>query len=119
MSRLSVVLLSAALASAGVVAAQGMQGQSGMGMKDMHDHMGMMKSMDANGDGKISKEEFMKFHEAMFDKMKGKDGTLSIKDMPMMDCPMMKDGATGGKAMGGGGMMDHRGMMGGDAKKSP
>ena len=118
MSRLSVVLLSAALASAGLVAAQGMQGQSGMGMKDMHDHMGMMKSMDANGDGKISKEEFMKFHEAMFDRMpKSKDGTVAMNDMPM-GCPMMKGGSDiSGKAMGQGGMSDH-GMMGGSPKKS-
>ncbi len=52
-------------------------------------HDGMMhedmKSMDANGDGMISKDEFMKFHEAKFDKMpKNKDGMVMMKDMEMM-----------------------------------
>ncbi len=52
-------------------------------------HDGMMhegmKGMDANGDGMISKEEFMKFHEAKFDEMpKNKDGMVMVKDMEMM-----------------------------------
>ncbi|MEO6688463.1 MAG: hypothetical protein ABIN56_05065 [Dokdonella sp.] len=52
-------------------------------------HEGMMhegmKGMDANGDGMISKDEFMKFHEAKFDKMpKNKDGMVMMKDMEMM-----------------------------------
>ena len=118
MSRLFPLLLSAALAAGAAVGvyAQGMHGRSGMDMKDMHGQMGVgMKSMDADGDGRISKDEFMKFHEAMFDKMKGKDGTVAMKDMPM-DCPMMKGGADGGTAKGSGGMMDHRGMMGGTSK---
>ncbi|MBA2411994.1 MAG: hypothetical protein H0V63_04095, partial [Burkholderiaceae bacterium] len=29
-----------------------------------------MKGMDANNDGMVSKEEFMKYHESMWDKMK-------------------------------------------------
>ena len=40
----------------------------------------------------ISKEEFMKHHESMYDKMKkGSNGMVSVKDMQaMMDMMMMK-----------------------------
>jgi len=74
-----------------------------LAMDDMKKGMKMdMKMMDANGDGAISKEEFMKHHEMMYDKMKkNKNGTVDLKDMPMMghhDMNMMgkeksKDGA--------------------------
>ena len=51
-------------------------------------HAAMMKDMDANGDGMISKEEFMKFHEKMFDAMpKNKDGLVDLK---AMHAPAMK-----------------------------
>jgi hypothetical protein len=55
----------------------GMGMTPGAGMK-----MGMdPKTMDSNGDGMISKDEFMKHHEAMFDKMKkGTNGMVSLKD---------------------------------------
>ena len=49
---------------------------------NQHEHQGhkcehKMSSVDANKDGKISKEEFMKHHEAMFDKKDtNKDGFL-------------------------------------------
>ena len=57
---------------------------------DMHGGMGM-KMMDANNDGMISKEEFMKHHDVMFDKMKkDSNGMVSMKDMPMMMDGMMK-----------------------------
>ena len=46
--------------------------------------------MDANKDGMVSKEEFMKYHEAMFEKMKGDNGKVNIKDMQMMGDMMMK-----------------------------
>ena len=112
MNRLSLLGLAAVLAAAGIAAAQGTPAQHAVDMKGMHDHM--MKGMDANGDGKISKDEFMRFHEAMFDKMKGQDGTIAVKDM-QMDCPMMQGD---GKAMGHGGTMGHgQGMMGGETKK--
>ena len=57
----------------------------------MKDGMGM-KMMDVNNDGMISKEEFMKYHESMYDKMKkGSGGMVSIKDIQMMmDDMMMK-----------------------------
>ena len=62
--------------------------KEGMGMKG-----GMsMKSMDTNNDEMISKEEFMKHHESMYDKMKkGSNGMVGMKDMQMMmDDSMMK-----------------------------
>lgn len=44
-----------------------------------------MKMVDANGDGMISKDEFMKHHETMFEKMKKNSaGMVDIKDMGMM-----------------------------------
>jgi hypothetical protein len=44
-----------------------------------------MKMMDANGDGMISKDEFLKFHEMLFDRMKkNKAGMVDMKDMDMM-----------------------------------
>ena len=49
-----------------------------------------MKMMDANSDGMLSKEEFMKYHEAMFEKMKGDNGKVNIKDMQMMGDMMKK-----------------------------
>ena len=59
-----------------------------------------MKMMDTNGDGMISKEEFMKHHEMMWDKMKKNSaGSVDMKDMEAMHKGMgvkhdmmMKDG---------------------------
>lgn len=53
------------------------------------------KAMDANGDGMISKDEFMKFHEMMFEKMKKNSaGMVDMKEMEMMhhDMEMMHKG---------------------------
>jgi hypothetical protein len=71
-----------------------------MNHDSMHSGMAMgkqgqdMSMMGASGDGTVSKEEFMKHHEAMFDRMK-KDGNgrVSMKDMHMMmmDGMMMKN----------------------------
>jgi sulfatase maturation enzyme AslB (radical SAM superfamily) len=54
-----------------------------------------MKMMDTNSDGMISKEEFMKFHEDMWAKMKkNKSGMVDMKDMQtMMSGDMMKHGS--------------------------
>ena len=50
-----------------------------------------MKMMDTNGDGMISKDEFIKHHEIMYDKMKkSSNGMVSVKDMQMMMDEMMK-----------------------------
>lgn len=57
---------------------------SGMAMDKQGQGQGM-NMMGANGDGMVSKEEFMKHHEAMFDKMKkDSSGRVSMKDMHMM-----------------------------------
>lgn len=57
------------------------------------------KAMDKNGDGMISKDEFMKFHEMMFDKMKKNSaGMVDMKEMEMMHHDMqMMHGKTDGK----------------------
>lgn len=73
------VLLSTGCATAGNNMA------SGKGM------MMDMKKFDANGDGMISKEESMKMHEAMFDRMKGENGMIVIKDM-QKNCMGMTEG---------------------------
>lgn len=78
-------------ADAGSMRARGgmhgnMPGRSDGMMMGMASHM---RAMDANGDGMISKEEFMKAHETMFDSMKKNDrGQVAMSDMAM--CPMMR-----------------------------
>lgn len=67
---------------------------------------GMAGRMDANGDGLISKDEFVKFHEARFDGLKNKDGVIRVDDVAL-DCPMM-----GGAPAKGGKAARHPGMMG-------
>jgi hypothetical protein len=47
-------------------------------------HMGMGKAMDANGDGMISKKEFDSHHQAMWKKMKTKNGMVAVADMESM-----------------------------------
>ena len=69
----------------------GAMGAGGPGM-GMGAHMGMgmdMKAMDANSDGMISKKEFDSHHQAMWKKMKTKNGMVSIADMETM---MMQGG---------------------------
>ena len=65
---------------------------AGHGEKKSDNHHGhqchdKMSAVDLNKDGKISKEEFMKHHEAMFDKKDAnKDGFLDESEMhKMMD----------------------------------
>ena len=61
--------------------------QAGGGMKGGMD----MKMMDSDNDGMISKQEFMKHHESMYDKMKkSSNGMVSMQDMQMMHDMMMK-----------------------------
>lgn len=60
---------------------------SSFAREDMECGHGMMqmKNMDTDNDGTISKEEFMKAHEAMWDKMKkNKDGLVDVKEFQMM-----------------------------------
>jgi len=57
------------------------QGPSTMGASGGHGHgMGMMKGMDANGDGVISKEEWDAHHARMWDRM-NKNGSIAVSDM--------------------------------------
>lgn len=73
-------------------------GQSMGNMKFKHGMMSnTMMKMDTNSDGMLSKEEFMKGHEAMFDRMKGPNGMISLKDMQMESMGMMGQESTLGK----------------------
>lgn len=52
-----------------------MSGGKGMTKKSaMSKHSKMMKMMDTNGDGMVSKEEYMAHQEKMYEKMKQTDG---------------------------------------------
>ena len=92
-----------------MVAEAGMQGKCGAGkcggMKSGEGKCGPTM-MDANKDGKVTKEEFTKAHEAMFDaKDSNKDGVLSGTELkPGMEgkCGGMKAApATPAKPMDG------------------
>jgi uncharacterized low-complexity protein len=56
-----------------------------------------MKRMDANGDGKVTKDEFMQGHEAMFDSMDANgDGVIDVDEHQghhrRGKCRMQQDG---------------------------
>jgi len=107
MSKLLSVLCGAALisVSASSVAADNMQQGKGMRSADM-------KMMDTNKDGMLSRDEFMKHHEGMYEKMKkNKDGMVDMKDMGMMQSGMKDD-----KTMKSGAMKDDKMMQGGAMK---
>lgn len=87
------------------VAADNMKADKGMTMD--------MKKYDTNGDGMLSKEEFMKMHEDMFERMKGPNGMVSIKDMSMHMNMMGK-----GKMMGKDKMMEKDHQMPAPMEKS-
>ncbi|MGB8327093.1 MAG: hypothetical protein WCE48_05895 [Steroidobacteraceae bacterium] len=92
MKKLCTILLATAAIGVGAVAfaadpakAPAPGTKCGPGMEGGMDHpMGMrmhLKEMDTNGDGVVSREEFLKGHEAMFDRMKNKDGVISLADL--------------------------------------
>jgi pentapeptide MXKDX repeat protein len=63
-----------------------------------------MMKMDTNHDGTVSREEYMKYHEAMWDRMKkNKDGGVDVKAMKgdAMKGDAMKSDAMKGDAMKG------------------
>ena len=78
MNRIIVAAVAAALASTTFAVAA---------MEEMD-----MKAMDANHDGMVSKAEYMKYHEAMWSKMKKKNGMVDVNDMGMMGDGMAKGG---------------------------
>lgn len=70
----ALMIASLAAQAAEVKPATGGYESGGKGMRTME----MMNAMDANKDKKLSKDEFMKHHERMFDMMdKDKDGMIS------------------------------------------
>ena len=90
MNKLMTTLCSAALLSASASAFA----MDHMKMDHMkNDCMAMqMKTMDANGDGMISKSEYMNHQTMQWEKMsKNKSGMVSVKDMEMMHKDMHKD----------------------------
>ncbi|HHC74716.1 MAG TPA: hypothetical protein ENK78_06545 [Thiothrix sp.] len=69
-----------------------------------------MKHVDADKDGKVSKEEFMKAHEAMFAKMdKDSNGVLEGDELKMHKEGKCGEGKCGGEKAG-------EGKCGGDKK---
>lgn len=65
------------------------------GMKSGMEGMCGMKTLDADGDGKITKEEFTKHHDAMFSKMDtNADGVVDATEHGKIS-----EGMCGGKAM--------------------
>lgn len=86
----STIILATALVGGIAIAAEMNSSSQDMmgnmpGMAGMMSMMRSMETMDANGDQMVSKDEFMKSHEAMFDAMeKNKDGLVAMKDMPCM-----------------------------------
>ena len=78
--------------SGGYMVAQMAEGKCGA-MKGKEGMCGM-KKLDADGDGKITREEFDKQHAAMFEKMDAnKDGVIDADEMAKM-----REGMCGGKA---------------------
>ncbi len=87
--------------SSGYMVADAKEGKCG-GMKNKEGKCGGkmgkegkcgMNMLDANGDGKVSKDEFMSGHEKMFaDKDKNGDGVLDASEM----MGKMKEGKCGG-----------------------
>ena len=109
MKKSILVVITAAFAVAGCssIAADGKTSDQGM-MSGQGMMMGnMMKKMDANADGQLSKDEFMQSHEQMFERMKGPNGMIAMNEMPM-NCMGM---------MGKGGMMGQGHHMSGQMEK--
>lgn len=73
----SMACVSLASAADDVMFSTGGYARGGQGLRTMK----VMKAMDKDGDKMVSKAEFMKMHEAMFEKMdKNKDGMISTDE---------------------------------------
>lgn len=59
------------------------------------------KKMDTNGDGMISKEEYMTHQEMMFGNMKQTNGSVSVSDMHSGMTESASTGGLEGKTVGG------------------
>lgn len=83
------ILLAAVLSfsTASIMAGDDHKHMKSMDMKSMDMKM---KMMDKDGDGMISKTEFMDAHEMMFDQMKNSQGMISVEDMQKMKRNMMQ-----------------------------
>ncbi len=69
--------ISIASAADDVMFSTGGYARGGKGLRTMK----VMKAMDKDGDKMVSKDEFMKMHEAMFTKMdKDRDGMISTEE---------------------------------------
>ena len=70
------------------------------------------KMMDTNGDGMISRDEYMAYHESMWMKMKrNKDGMVMMKDMGMMGGTAPKEDTNMERGPGKDGKMMDKGSM--------
>lgn len=111
MKKTGLVITAFAVLLAGCAATAG---ESNVDSSSKHHGKGMMMGMakmDANNDGLIAKDEFMKAHEMMFDRMKNKDGVIEAKKMEDCCAGMMGGGMMGGM-MEGGKMKGHSMMEG-------
>ena len=94
--------------SSGYMVAEMAEGKCG-GMKE--GKCGGMKMLDSDGDGKVTREEFDKKHDTMFEKMDANgDGAIDADEMAQM-----RDQMRSGK----GGMEGKCGGMKGDTTKTP
>ncbi len=104
MTKLISAVMTAALLGAGATAFA----KDNMAYRPMMDG----KMMDANGDGMISKDEYMNYHESMWMKMKkNKDGMVMMKDMGMMGGSAPKEDTNMERGPGKDGKMMDKGTM--------
>ena len=106
MKKITSALLAAGLALSSV-SIMAMDNNKNMKMMDMK--MMDPKMMDKDGDGMISRAEFMSAHEMMFNQLKNDQDMISVKDMEKMKKHMMMSGSMMGGSkmrMGGSKMPD-------------
>lgn len=97
MNKTNLLVIAFALVATGCTAIAADEKKAGAGMMGSGMMGNMMKKMDSNADGMLSKDEFMKGHEQMFDRMKGQNGMIAMNDMPMNCMGMMGEGGMMGQ----------------------